>query len=321
MDFSPKLLSASRIAVVDCMGLQPGERVAIVTDEPCRIIGQAMFQVVGDLGNEVFLTEIRPRRTHGEEPPAEIAALMGSMDVVLCPTSKSMTHTDAKRNAQAKGVRVATLPGVTEDMMVRCMNADYNKIAALTNRLAEFMERTSVVRVKAPAGTDITMSIKGRKALRSHGLFREKGSGGNLPTGEAYLAPLEEQSNGLVVVDGSMAGVGIVREPIKITVENGYATTIEGGREAKQFIELLNIHGKASRNVAEFGIGTNDKAKITGVILEDEKVFGTIHIAFGDNVSMGGNVHVQSHLDGLITSPTVWFDDGLIMKDGAVLLP
>ncbi len=302
------------------MGLQQGERVAVVTDEPCRIVGQALFQAVRDCGNDVFLIEIPPRRTHGEEPPGEIADLMLAMDVVLIPTSKSMTHTNAKRNAQAKGVRVATLPGVTEDMMVRCMNADYNKIAVLTNKLGDLMEKTSVIRVKAPAGTDVTMPVEGRKAFRSHGLFREKGKGGNLPTGEAFMAPLEDQSSGIVVVDGSMAGIGMVGTPIRIHIRNGYAKEIAGGEEAKKLVELLNIHGNLSRNVAEFGIGTNDRAKITGVILEDEKVLGTVHIAFGDNVSMGGVVNVQSHLDGLIRKPTVWFDESMIIKDGSLLV-
>ncbi|MBI2620135.1 MAG: aminopeptidase [Ignavibacteriales bacterium] len=302
------------------MGLRPGERVAVVTDEPCRLIGQAIFEVTQSAGNPVFLIEITPRRTHGEEPPPEVADLMQKMDLILIPTSKSMTHTNAKRSAQAKGVRVATLPGVTEDMMVRCMNADYFKIANLTNKLGDLMEKTSVIRVTSPAGTDISMPVEGRKAIRSHGLFREKGMGGNLPTGEAFLAPLEDQSEGIVVVDGSMAGIGILSQPIQIRVKNGYAKEITGGAEAKKLVELLTIHGPLSRNVAEFGIGTNDRAKITGVILEDEKVLGTIHIAFGDNMTMGGSVNVQSHLDGLVYSPAVWFDEKKIMEDGKLLI-
>lgn len=320
MSISKELYSAAQVAIRDCMGLQSGEKVAVITDEPCRLIGQAMFQVTRDFGNSVFLVEITPRQTNGEEPPPEVAELMQEMDLVLIPTSKSMTHTNAKRSAQAKGVRVATLPGVTEDMMVRCMNADYFKIAALTNKLVEMMDQTSVIRVTAPAGTDITMPVKGRKTIASHGLFREKGKGGNLPTGEAFLAPLEDESQGVVVVDGSMSGIGMVKEPIKIIVKDGYAESITGGEEAKKLIKLLEIHGRPSRNVAEFGIGTNDKAIITGIILEDEKVMGTIHIAFGDNVTMGGKVNVQSHLDGLILSPTVWFDDHKIMDNGKLLV-
>ncbi len=317
MNISKELLSASVVAVRDCMGLQKNEKVLVITDEPSRTIGYALWQATKELGNDVLLVEMLPRKSNGEEPPAEVAALMKVADVVLCPTSKSLTHTDARREASAQGIRVATLPGVTEEIMVRCMNADYNRIAERTIALCELMEKTTAIRVTAPRGTDITMPIKGRKAYASSGLFREKGQSGNLPTGEAYLAPLEGTSNGIVVVDGSMASVGMVNEPITIHVKDGYATEITGGVEAQKFIALLEPHGKDARTVAELGIGTNDKAILSGKIIEDEKVMGTIHIAFGDNKSMGGSVRVASHLDGLIKEPTVWFDDLMIMKDGS----
>jgi leucyl aminopeptidase (aminopeptidase T) len=317
---NPELLSASTIAVRDCMGLQPNERVLIISDEPMRMLALSLFQATKELGNEVILTEIIPRKTNGEEPPQEIAELMQRFDVVLCPTSKSLTHTDARRAASAKGVRVATLPGVNEDIMVRCMNADYNAIAHRTFVLCAMMEKTKSIRVTAPGGTDITLPIEGRTAHASSGLFRKKGESGNLPTGEAYLAPVENVSNGIVVVDGSMAGIGMVGEPIRIKVENGFATDIDGGEEAKKFISLIEPFGKDARTVAEFGIGTNDKAQLIGKIIEDEKVMGTIHIAFGDNKSMGGSVRVASHLDGLVKSPTVWFDETMIMKDGKFII-
>ncbi len=302
------------------MGLRPGERVLVVTDEPLRTIGYAIHAASRDLGNEVMLIEMLPRKTNGAEPPAEIAWLMTQVDVVLCPTSKSLTHTDARRTASAAGARVATLPGVTEEVMVRCMNADYHEIAARTFRICDLMRATRIVRVQAPAGTDIVLPIEGREPHASSGLFRDKGLWGNLPTGEAYLAPLEGQSNGVVVVDGSMAGVGMVDAPIRIEVKDGHATDITGGASARHLLALLEPHGREGRTVAEFGVGTNDKAILTGVILEDEKVMGTIHIAFGDNKSMGGSVRVASHLDGLVKSPTVWFDDRKVMDAGRLLI-
>ena len=320
MIISPELRSAALIAVRDCMGVQPGELVLVVTDAPLRAIGYAVFEAALELTAEVLLIEMTPRQSNGAEPPAEVAALMTQVDVVLCPTSKSLTHTDSRRAASAKGVRVATLPGVTEEVMVRCMNADYTEIAARTFRICELMRQTKVVRVTAPAGTDVTLPIEGREAHASSGLFREKGLWGNLPTGEAYLAPLEGLSNGIVVVDGSMASVGMVDQPIRIVVKDGYATDITGGASARRLVELLEPHGKDARTVAEFGVGTNDRAILTGVILEDEKVMGTIHIAFGDNKSMGGSVRVASHLDGLIKQPTVWFDDRKVMEGGRLLV-
>lgn len=316
---SPELLSASVVAIRDCMGVREGERMLVVTDAPLRHIGYALHQAARDLGHEVLLVEMLPRKSNGAEPPPEVADLMTRFDLVLCPTSKSLTHTDARRTASAAGVRIATLPGVTEDIMVRCMNADYHRIADRTHRLCALLASTRTIRVTSPAGTDITMPIAGRAPHASSGLFHERGQWGNLPTGEAYLAPLEGQSHGVVVVDGSMAGVGMTSEPIRIEVENGYATHISGGAGAEKLVALLEPHGRDGRNVAEFGIGTNDRAILTGVILEDEKVMGTIHIAFGDNKSMGGSVGVASHLDGLVKHPTVWFDDRMIMEEGRLL--
>ncbi len=318
--FSSELLSASTIAVRDCMGARAGESVLVVTDEPLRLIGYALRQAATDLGFDVILVEMLPRATNGAEPPPQVAQLMAQADVVLCPTSKSLTHTDARRAASSAGARVATLPGVTEDIMVRCMNADYDRIADRTQKLCTMMASTKAIRVQSPAGTDISLPIAGRRPLASSGLFRERGQYGNLPTGEAYLAPLEGQSTGVVVVDGSMAGVGVVATPIRIVVKNGYATDISGGPEADQLIGLLEPHGRDGRNVAEFGIGTNDRARLSGVVLEDEKVMGTIHIAFGDNKSMGGTVGVPSHLDGVVKQPTVWFDDRRIMDAGRLLI-
>ncbi len=311
-----ELDSASLIAVRDCMGTKPNEKVLIVTDEPLRNIGYSLWRAAKELGADVILIEMLPRKTNGEEPPSEVAELMKMADVVLCPTSKSLTHTEARRNASAAGSRIATLPGVDEEIMIRCMNADYNKIAERTFKICEMMEKTKTIRVTTSLGTNITLPIKGRKAHASSGLFREKGLWGNLPTGESYIAPLESLSDGVVVFDGSMASVGMIREPISIVVKDGYANEITGGDEAKRLRELLEPHGKDAYNVAEFGIGTNDKAILTGKIIEDEKVMGTIHIALGDNKSMGGSVRVASHLDGLIKTPNVCFDNNLIMKDG-----
>jgi len=313
---NPDLYTAALIAVRDCMGVQPGEKVLVVTDEPLRPIGYAVWQAAKDLGNEVLLVEMLPARSNGAEPPLEVADLMLKVDLVLAATSKSLTHTDSRRAASAKGVRVATLPGVTEEIMIRCMNADYHRIAQRTFTLCEMMEKTNVIRVTAPAGTDVILPKRGRKAFASSGLFREKGLWGNLPTGEAYLAPEEGKSDGVVVVDGSMAMIGMVRDPIRINIRDGYAEEITGSTEAMKLRELLEPHGRDARTVAEFGIGTNDRAILSGRIIEDEKVMGTIHIAFGDNKSMGGSVRVASHLDGLIKEPTVFFDDTMIMKDG-----
>jgi len=316
-----KLDSASVIAIRDCMGAKRNEKILIISDEQKRKIGFSLYENALRLGIESLYVEMKSRKQNGEEPPKEIAELMQKFDVVFCPTTKSLTHTDARRAASANGVRVATFPGITENVMIRGMNADYKKIAKLSIKLVNILEQGKKIRVTAPAGTDISFSIEGRKAIASKGLFHKKGESGNLPTGETFLAPVEGTANGVFVVDGSMAGLGLIKNAnIKIEVENGYATKITGGVLAKKLTQQLDAVGKDARNIAEFGIGTNDSAKLSGVLLEDEKVLGTIHIALGNNVSMGGSVNVPLHLDGVIKKPTVYMDDKLFMKDGKLLV-
>ena len=316
-----KLDSASAIAIRDCMGTKKNEKILVITDEIKREIGLSLHENALRLGYNSLLVEMKSGKINGEEPSDEIAELMQKFDVVLCPTAKSLTHTDARRNASAKGVRIATFPGITKEVMIRGMNADYKSISKRTIRLKEILETGKEIHVTAPAGTDISFSIAGRKAYASKGLFHASGESGNLPTGEAFLAPVEGSSNGVFVVDGSMAGLGLIKSTnLKIEVEKGFATKISGGTIAKKLKVILDKVGKDARNIAEFGIGTNDSAKLSGVLLEDEKVMGTIHIALGDNVSMGGSVNVPIHLDGVVKKPTVWMDNKLLMKDGKLLV-
>lgn len=315
-----KLDMASQIAIRDCMGAKKNESVLVITDELKREIGLSLYENALRLGHEALLVEMKSREINGEEPPGYVADLMKKFDVVLCPTAKSLTHTDARRNASAKGVRVATFPGITKEVMIRGMNADYKKIAALTLKLKKRLEKTKIVRVTTAKGTDITMPIANRKIIPSKGLFHKKGEGGNLPTGEAFVAPIEGKTEGVFVADGSFAGVGILKNVIRVKVEKGLATEISGGKEAEKLWGMISKFGDKGRNIAEFGIGTNDKAKLSGMLLEDEKVLGTVHIALGDNKTMGGKVHVPLHLDGVIKQPNVYFDGKLIMEKGKLLI-
>jgi leucyl aminopeptidase (aminopeptidase T) len=153
------------------------------------------------------------------------------------------------------------------------------------------------------------------------GLNHNPGDFSNLPAGEGYIAPLEEKSEGVIVINGSMAGVGKLEdEEIIITVKEGFATEIRGGKAAEKLLSIMQPFGKLAFNVAELGIGTNDKALVIGNVLEDEKAIGTVHLAFGDNKSMGGTIRVASHLDGVIMKPTVYVDDKLIMEEGKFLI-
>jgi leucyl aminopeptidase (aminopeptidase T) len=318
VEVKDELLRAAEVALTRCLRVKPGESVLIITDEPLRRIGVHLWVKARELGAEAIYVEMIARKVHGEEPPKPVAEAMKAADVVIAPTSKSLTHTVARKEAAERGARVATMPGVTEDIFVRTMSVDYELVQRLTEAVAKVLDEGREVRVVTSLGTDLTFSIEGRKARRSTGVLVNPGDWGNLPSGEAYIAPVEGTANGVVVVDGSMAGVGVLTQPIKILFKDGIATQIEGGLEAAKLNELLSKYGVEARNLGEFGVGTNPGARISGVVLEDEKVLGTIHIALGSNFDFGGRVKAPVHLDGVVTKPTVYVDGSLLMKDGVL---
>jgi len=311
---------AASVAVRQCMKVKKSETVLVITDEPCRAVGIALWEEARKVAKEAFLVEMTPRKSNGEEPPAQIAALMASVDVVLAPTSKSLTHTDARRRACKKGARIATLPGITADSMSRTLSADYQKIARLTRKVVRILTKGKTARILTPTGTDLSMDISGRTAHEDTGLTHKKGEYTNLPAGEGYLAPVEGKTEGMLVVDGSMAGIGLLPRPLILEVTKGYVTRIAGGPQATQLKRITKPFGKPALNIAELGVGTNYKAKVTGLVLEDEKVMGTVHVAIGDNASMGGKVHVQSHLDGVLLEPTLIVDGKTILDRGRLLV-
>jgi len=315
------LQKAATTALRDCMRLAPGESALIVTDAKLRDIGKALRDAAVRLGADPVLIEMQPRSRDGEEPPPSVAEAMKRSDVVVVPTSRSLTHTAARRQACAAGARVATMPGILRETMIRCLAADYYAIAERTKRLTEILTAGARIRVTSEAGTDIVLPIHGIKAIASTGLIHERGASGNLPSGEAYMMPVEGASEGVFVVDGSMSGIGNLagKKPITIRVAAGAAVDIRGGAGARKLREKLEPLGTKAFNVAEFGMGTNDAARITGSILEDEKILGTIHIALGNNMSMGGTVDVPVHLDGIVKAPTVELDGRIIMERGRLL--
>lgn len=311
-----ELKKSAEIAVNNCMGVKKGERVLVITDEPLRKIGFVLWKAAKEAASEAMLLEIIPRKSNGEEPPPPVEEFMKNFDIILIPTSRSMTHTKARRDACESGARIATLPNILEDTMKRTLSADYHKISERSKKLAEALQGAKTVRVTTSFGTDITMSVETRNWEIDDGLYLNPGNFGNLPAGEVYIAPLEGKANGVIVVDGAMAGLGVMKKPLRLVIKDGYATDISGDEKAEKLKKMIEPFGKPATNLAELGIGTNDKAIICGSVLEDEKVLGTVHMAIGDNKSMGGSVSVQSHLDGILSKPTLQIDGKIIMEEG-----
>jgi leucyl aminopeptidase (aminopeptidase T) len=313
------LTTPIRTVVVDCLGITADESVLVVTDPKRRRIAEALVKASRDLRAETVLVEMSERASHGTEPPPPVATAMLAVDVVIAPTSKSISHTEARRAACEWGVRVATMPDITEDMLVRTMSADYTEIRKRSQQIAQLFSNATSVRVTSNEGTDVTFHLEGRAGVADSGDLRAKGAFGNLPAGEGFVAPVEGKTTGRVVFDGSIWPVGILPEPLDVTIDHGYATEISGP-SAAAFKEAIAPYGQEAFAVAELGIGTNDAAKLTGQVLEDEKILGTVHVAFGDNHSFGGTIRVPSHQDGVVLHPRVEVDGEVVLEEGKLLL-
>jgi leucyl aminopeptidase (aminopeptidase T) len=309
-----------KIALTDCLGVNPRETVLIITDDQMIETAGLFYKHAQGYALEVALACMPPRQNNGQEPPPAIAQIMLKSDVIFMITSKSLSHTQARRRASARGARIASMPGATRDMVVRTLCADHQAIKRTGEKLSRIVSRASQVRITTKAGTDLRFSIKGRQAHPDHGIIHSRGGFTNLPAGEVYTAPVEGSANGLLVIDGSIADLWPLQRPIKIAISNGSAAGVEKSRQAEELWRIISAHGRKGLNVAEFGIGINPRAKITGNVLEDEKVLGTIHIAFGDNSGFGGRVKVPSHQDGIVKDPDVWLDGKQLMKNGKLMI-
>jgi leucyl aminopeptidase (aminopeptidase T) len=262
---------------------------------------------------------ISERESHAAEPPRPVAAAMAAADVVLAPTIQSLSHTAARKAASEAGVRIATLPGVTEEMLARLMNGDLDEMRRRGWAIVNLLNSGSQVRITDANGSDLRFSIEGREGIVDAGELSGKGAFGNLPCGEGFIAPVEGTAEGTLVVDGSIAAIGLVSSPVRLTVEAGHLVGATGD-EGAQLMELLTPHGPDGTNVAELGIGTNEEAILTGNILEDEKIFGTAHVAFGASAGIGGTVQVPVHLDVVVKEPIVEIDGEAILGGGELLI-
>ena len=294
------------------INLKKSQKVLIITDTKCQKIGNAFLNAAKKISKEVVLIKIPVSKVPGKEPPKKAADYMKKFNVVIAPTWGSLTHTKAVQAAKKKGVKVATLPGITEKIFKQSLTADFKKVEKLTNKLHNKIKKAKVIRVTTPSGSII--EFKPRKWILDTGIIK-KGVG-NLPGGEVFCAPKEGTTNAVVVIDSfKNDGQTFAPKGTRIAVVDGSAIVIS--REcniAKLFRKIKN-----STNIAEFGIGTNYKAKVIGNILQDEKVLGTCHIAFGNNTSMGGKVYSEMHLDAILFNPTIWADKKMIMKKGKIL--
>lgn len=317
-----KTLSSHEIKVArnimrNCFDLKKKESVLIVSDPKKWNEASMFFEAAKLYSKRVLLLVMTERKQDAEEPPREVARLMRESDVQLLVTTKSLSHTKARSDACGNGARIASLPGIDMEMILRTLTVDFSNLKLLSKRLAKILTVGKEARVYSKSGTDISFSLGGRSAIADEGDLSNRGNFGNLPPGEAFIAPVERKTQGVAVIDGCFNEIDLDK-PLTLTIESGVVSKIEGGKAALQLRTVLSKLNKKARIVAELGVGTNKNANLSKMgtnSLEIEKVFGTVHIALGNNSTIGGIVDVPFHSDGVIFSPILEVDGKVILKE------
>lgn len=317
-----ELIQSANRLVRDIIGVNQEDKVLVITDAARLNVGKMLAMVCRGLGSETVVAIMPMKGEHGNEPPATIAAAMKAADVVFAPTTHSITHTRARLDAYAAGARVVIMRGVDEDMMIHgAMTVDFEELRAVTARVAKAVSESNEIRVTSPAGTNVSFKITGRPTFTLDGYFQEDMGFAALPGGEVPTSPVEGTTNGTIVFDYSMDSIGRLRQPLRLEVKDGRVVSVSGSGEETHIIEQYFERDDNARNIAEFAIGTNPKARLIGNLAEDKKLLGTVHFAIGDSKSLGGDVEATIHLDGVMLQPTVIADnERFLVKDAKLMI-
>ena len=295
------------------------ERVLVVTDPTMQRYADSVLEAVREAGAPVTLAVMPVNRADGNEPPAPIAGAMHEADVIFSPVSISITHTRAMRAALDGGARAILMTAYTDAIMTSpaLLQTDFRAQEQTCRRLGRAFTEGSDVRLTSPRGTDLRFSIQSRIANVLTNI-PEPGELAPVPDIEVNVVPVTGSAEGAFIADASVPylGIGILDEPIVCRVEAGLIVEMSGGTQATRLHDHLeSFDDPACFNVAELGVGLNPHARLTGEMLEDEGVIGTIHIGIGTSHTLGGDIVAPTHYDLLMWEPTIEVDGRVAQRD------
>lgn len=324
MDREMEMVKGVKKLVDDILRVKQGEKVLIVTDTGMDPRIPKLFSIVtAERGADPVIMTMKPRAFHGAQPPDHVAGAMKASDVIFEITSIFVGHGSARFDACDAGARYVTLPELDERMLIgpAGLDCNFNALVPMIEGMANVVTKGKKMKISTLKGTNLTADIEGRPARGLHGLIHNKGDFAPTPDVEVSVAPNEDTANGIVVVDGFVVGVGLIEEPIRITIEKGIAVKIEGGKEAKALEKMLkDAKDPNAFALCEIGLGVNPKANLKlATTLEAEGTYGTSHIALGGKPWPEARLRAPLHIDLVFYDVTAEVDGKVIVKDGDVV--
>ncbi|MHA1804037.1 MAG: aminopeptidase [Promethearchaeota archaeon] len=310
----------ARVIVETCMGINPNEKVLIITTPLFSNKAKILAEQAKRLGAKVKVMRVKDEEMK-IEPPQHVEEEMKNSDVILATLPFSLIqiflHTNARRAATDLGARVGGVPYIKYDIT----KEDIIEITELTERLAEILTKGNEAIIRTKKGTDVSLSIKGRISAPLRVMHVVSGAWGAVPDyAEAAIAPVEGTAQGTWIIDVFFEKVGAIKTPVKVEIEKGRAVKISGGKEAEKIKAIIQAADENANNIAELGIGTNHCLKLTTGTIGDKMMKGTAHLAIGKNINIGGNTYSNIHHDGVMKKVTIKIDGEEIIEEGKVLI-
>ena len=322
---SVELARCGRVAIEECMRVRTGEQVLVVTDTMReQSITEALLGAARSAGADAMAIVFPVRTAPGQsEPPQAVTEAMKAADAVFLHTTASLTHSQARIQAQQGGTRVISMPGVSEAGFLRTLSVDMDELVGLTNKLAQRLGRAKSVHLTTELGSDVTFGM-GNPLTVADGVCANPGELDFFPPGLILIVPPAGEASGTAVIDGSITTLGRLSNPVTVRFDGYRAAAIEGGSEARRLRQTLD--GFADPTVyafAAWGVGTNRGARLLGddPSFEGERIFGWAHVSTGSNAALpGGTVRSKIHLDAILSNPSLEADGDVILRDGQYLL-
>ena len=301
-----------------CLGVRPGEDVVVVADRPNLAVGLALARAGREAGAEVSLMLMEQRKAHAENPPGSIAEAMRRADAAVLATVFSLSNSPARQQACKAGTRIISIPGCREEILTDgAIEADFEQLRPMVEKMGRVLSAGEQMQISSELGTDVRVKLCGNASVDQFSMAHEPGSWAPAPHVEAGVGPCLDGVDGVLMVDGVIVPGGVPEETVRVVLEGGKVTAIEGGQDAERLRALLeNFNDPNMYQVVEVGIGLNPQARMgRGRMVEDEGQFGTLHLGLGEGGSFGLPVSAPSHLDLIIRRPRVIVDGKEILAE------
>jgi leucyl aminopeptidase (aminopeptidase T) len=311
------LEKSARSIFRECLGLKPHESLHIVAEETLSEIANVLWKRARMSTKFAQLTLFSHQFSNYLGLPPSIYNSLGNNDCVVILSSKTISER-LFDSARQKGTRILLFNNASQNIFEQLLQVNFNKVATLSRRLADIFSIGKNLVMQSPSGTNAKIKLAKTKGKANTGLAKESGQLTTLPAGEACVA-LSNNVDGEIVLDRIVGQNKALNKLITLKVRNGAITQVKGAQEAELLRKALRKYGNAGRKLHELGIGTNDQVSFGRSLPEDEKVYGTAHIAVGEYQITKVHGKIIQAIKGVILKPTILIDGRKILEDGNIL--